>query len=352
MTMKLGLSAALLLYSTFAFCHYQISGYIHSGGERKIIFLSLLKHHESATIYPAQVISKVTTDRSGFFRFTGDELPEKNKFYRIHTNFHEGSSGLEIYTDGKKRNYHNFIFSNNDTLFFPSNESVWFSSAKNTNAAHVAYENLLSFIADRQKEINNITNAEILMTAKRKSFEKLKSYVTDSIQSPLVKLLAFRYLNIEAARIQNDFKEDPEFYYDIKDALNSDYNGKSYYLEFEQEFYKLSYHSLYAQLNTAKRINFYLLLAVGILMILLILSLFKIYAKNSSKRIENQLLNLTAQEKKVAVLILKGETNKSIASTLFISLSTVKSHVNSLYAKLNVTNRQEFKDKYQNQPWD
>ena len=38
------------------------------------------------------------------------------------------------------------------------------------------------------------------------------------------------------------------------------------------------------------------------------------------------------------------KTNKEIGSELFISVSTVKTHINNLYKKLNVTSRDEVKN--------
>ncbi|KFB00501.1 hypothetical protein IA57_08445 [Mangrovimonas yunxiaonensis] len=52
---------------------------------------------------------------------------------------------------------------------------------------------------------------------------------------------------------------------------------------------------------------------------------------------------LTNQEQKVLDLLLEEKTNKEIAKTLFISLSTVKTHVNNVYRKLNVQSREEAK---------
>jgi DNA-binding CsgD family transcriptional regulator len=53
--------------------------------------------------------------------------------------------------------------------------------------------------------------------------------------------------------------------------------------------------------------------------------------------------NLTQQEKAVLHEILEGRSNKEIAAALFISLSTVKSHINSIYKKLGVNSRKDLK---------
>jgi ATP/maltotriose-dependent transcriptional regulator MalT len=52
---------------------------------------------------------------------------------------------------------------------------------------------------------------------------------------------------------------------------------------------------------------------------------------------------LSKQEKKVLELILEDKSNKEIANEMFVSLSTVKSHINNLYKKLNVSSREEVK---------
>jgi DNA-binding CsgD family transcriptional regulator len=50
--------------------------------------------------------------------------------------------------------------------------------------------------------------------------------------------------------------------------------------------------------------------------------------------------------------MIENKTNKEIASELFISLNTVKTHIRNLYAKLEVSNRGEFVQKYKNHPRD
>ncbi|NMM47638.1 response regulator transcription factor [Flammeovirgaceae bacterium KN852] len=62
--------------------------------------------------------------------------------------------------------------------------------------------------------------------------------------------------------------------------------------------------------------------------------------------------SLTSQEEKVAELMIDNKSNKEIASELFISLNTVKTHIRNLYAKLEVSNRTEFMEKFKNHPRD
>jgi DNA-binding CsgD family transcriptional regulator len=55
---------------------------------------------------------------------------------------------------------------------------------------------------------------------------------------------------------------------------------------------------------------------------------------------------LTARERQIINLIADGKTNKEIAAAFFIEISTVKTHLNNIYAKLSVKNRKEACAKY------
>lgn len=56
---------------------------------------------------------------------------------------------------------------------------------------------------------------------------------------------------------------------------------------------------------------------------------------------ENELikLNLTNREYEVLKLLVQGLSNAGIAENLFLSLSTIKTHVSNLYLKMEVKNR-------------
>jgi DNA-binding NarL/FixJ family response regulator len=53
----------------------------------------------------------------------------------------------------------------------------------------------------------------------------------------------------------------------------------------------------------------------------------------------DELAELTAQERKILMLVAEGKTNKEIAAEIFLSDKTVKNYVSSILAKLNLQRR-------------
>jgi len=58
--------------------------------------------------------------------------------------------------------------------------------------------------------------------------------------------------------------------------------------------------------------------------------------EQNTQKINNE---LTEQEKKVLALLKEAKTNKEISEQLFISVSTVKTHVSHIFKKKSVKNR-------------
>ncbi len=67
-----------------------------------------------------------------------------------------------------------------------------------------------------------------------------------------------------------------------------------------------------------------------------------------SKKENSQLKVLTEREVEILDLIAKGYLNKEVSEKLFISLGTVKKHVQNIYEKLHVNTRVEAVNKYLN----
>lgn len=61
--------------------------------------------------------------------------------------------------------------------------------------------------------------------------------------------------------------------------------------------------------------------------------------KFNLNQIELKRLNLTEREYQILKLLAQGYSNADIADKLFLSLSTIKTHVSNLYSKMNVKSR-------------
>jgi len=53
------------------------------------------------------------------------------------------------------------------------------------------------------------------------------------------------------------------------------------------------------------------------------------------------LQNLTNKEMTILQLIAEGKSNKEIAAVNYVEVSTIKTHINNIYAKLEIRNRKE-----------
>lgn len=351
MQKRFGFLFVILLFSLPGYAQYKISGYINTEEKEKTVYLSLLQYNEEVAIYPEQIIASTKTDSTGYFEITGRLLPQVNKLYRIHSNRDENTTGFEFNEDGSAKNYHNFIFSNTDTIFFPQGNEIWFSHPQNTNRADAQWRNSIKYELKLTEEYSKTENTDAIMQAETDFLNAYKQYCNDSIPDALVKLLAYSHIKRNVSFVDENYKKDPEFYTNLLNELNEYYSGSSYYSQFLDEISRLSV-SLYKQKMLAYRRVSYTL---GILSLLLISAIVLLYLKMKKIRATANVSKesmLTKQERKVAELIRSGKSNKEIAGQLFISLSTVKTHIGNIHSKLNVSNREELIQKLQNHTGD
>lgn len=142
--------------------------------------------------------------------------------------------------------------------------------------------------------------------------------------------MAVRLLD-EKKLLDKDIAENRAYYNSLLEELRESAIPGSEYLFLEEKMAYLNQSALRKELSFSRWLNFGLLA----LCLLIVFIAYKYEAKTSAPP------ELSKQELTVRDLILQGKSNKEIANELFISLSTVKSHITNLYAKLNVANRQE-----------
>ena len=148
----------LLFLSQKAISQYSISGYLDTSGKQKRVYLSLLEFNSLNGISEKQILSSTLTDSLGYFSFEGSLLSEKHALYRIYANINEGIEGIEKYDTEDLKNFHNFIFTNNDTIVFDKNKKFWFSSETNTNSIDNQLVEYEQYVLKLRREFAEIQN--------------------------------------------------------------------------------------------------------------------------------------------------------------------------------------------------
>lgn len=159
----------------------------------------------------------------------------------------------------------------------------------------------------------------------------LKSYTRDSLHILTIKLAAIKILE-DKQLLDRDIAENTAYYKGLLTQLKDSPIERSDYLFLEDRI------NVILTENLERRIQYGSWLVYGLALLVLLLG-FVIIRQQRTKH--HVMANLSRQESAIRNLILEGRSNKEIASELFISLSTVKTHITSIYTKLNVANRQE-----------
>ena len=92
-------------------------------------------------------------------------------------------------------------------------------------------------------------------------------------------------------------------------------------------------------LKDKNELNYLLFAGFFLLTFSLVLLLVEYFYKPDMANFDKK-NKLTQKENEVLILIKKGYSNKDISNELFISVSTVKTHVNNIFKKKNVTKRE------------
>ena len=161
---------------------------------------------------------------------------------------------------------------------------------------------------------------------------RLTGYAKDSIQILKVKLIAIQVLD-QKDLLHRDIQENLDYYSSLLERLRESAIPPSEYLFLEEKLAYLNQAGLQRKLRWSTGMN------IGFVALLLIMTISLVYIKKRPDKKDNAVLS--KQETLVRNLILQGKSNKEIANELFVSLSTVKSHITSIYAKLNVSDRRE-----------
>lgn len=264
------------------------------------------------------IIDKASIDSLGNFSFSTQYLPEDDHLFRIHIS--KKSDPPASLTIGGKDENHVFFIANrqskillNDvgTADFLKDVTVGgYSPNKNFREIN----EIFSFI-DSTGFTSSIIKIDLIRNAIN---EKLRFYA-DTCSNPLVSLYA-----LYKSQFEKNYPVNQDYY---NKFLKKWKNEKStYFVEFRKKI-------PISQNNN----HFFVFLIGGVGILIGFLSCFA-YFKFINKD-ENPLHDLSVQERKIFALIMEGKSNKEISDNLVIGLSTVKSHINSIYSKLGINSR-------------
>ncbi len=256
----------------------------------------------------------------GSFSFKSKLLTNLDAFYQLHLN-RRGITHNDTIAKSKP-----FILSNRDRINFKLGIQP-FAEYSTTNLADKEWKRLRDFEQRLQKADN----------AFKHNAKERKSYFKDSLRILIVKLIAVQHLE-DKNLLNQDIAKNSEYYLSLLEELQESKLPPTEYQFFEKKLAFLTKEVVEQKYAWSKTIN--IILAVIVFGLIGFTFFNRKYAE--------ALPELSKQERTIKNLILEGKSNKEIANELFISLSTVKTHITNIYGKLKVSNRQELLQKTHN----
>jgi len=347
--MRLKVFILFLFGFSFSYAQYSFSGYIEPEEWQNAVYLSIVEDYRKISgVYSEQIIAKTSADSTGFFEFKGNMLSTNNRIYRIHVdNCSEATQDVTHFnghcSDSKAII---FIANNTDTLKLPfSFENQVFCDIESTNAKANAFVRIDSLKADMRFAYGEFRSEANRKLNNKKWFKTLQNF-GQSLEEPLAELYIYAYLSDRASDLHSYYFKDlleNNYYNNLQERLLAKYSESTYVSQYKNE---LASDKFMLQASKAEAKSFdwvYILLTLLLLSVLL--NVFLILQKQKAKKETSNKLKekLSKQERVVLELILQDKSNKDIAESLFLSVSTVKTHTNNIYKKLNVQSREESK---------
>lgn len=348
MQMKLLVTVLFLLGTGFLHAQYYFSGKLDSSAAGKTVYLSLIQDYRKISRpYSDQIIHKAMAGPAGEFEFRGDNLNSKNRIYRIHVEeCEDGGSETGHFLKGCNA-YRSVLFlaRNQDTLGFPETlGGEVLCSIQSTNANST---DLLEVDALKEQMILDFT--EVPSAASRelnlnKWFLLWKDY-GKAAEEPLTELYIYAFLSDRGSETHDYYLKDlvgSSYYVELAESLEKGYSNATFTRIYRSEI-QADLNVMQGATAPAAKLPWILLCLLSISVFINFYFIRKKGVNKPQKRFTKAEDNLTQQEKAVLHEILEGRSNKEIAAALFISLSTVKSHINSIYKKLGVSSRKDLK---------
>lgn len=293
----------------------------------KAIYLSAIpSFDEMYTASDDMIVFWTEIDSSGYFRLSGDFLPEEDQLYRLHISL-KGDPVSTIMIGGKNQNFTFFIANNHSQIFIQDTSKLFLLNdaiieGGNVNQLMQEVNHLVAYAENTIPSDYPVGRQFVKLALK----EKLKQFA-DTCSHPLLSLYALYQSDFD-----EDLSENPLYYQSFAQKWETE--GSEYFDNFKSRIPD----------NVSLKSSPLLVWLSGLLGLIIGFFLYPFIQKLRKKLIltpEKRFQQLSIQERKIFALLQKGKSNKEISHELNIELSTVKSHVSSVYAKLKIKSRKE-----------
>ncbi|WP_324025457.1 helix-turn-helix transcriptional regulator [Maribacter sp. BPC-D8] len=342
----------LILFSCFkGLSQYSFEGQIADEQSGKTIYLSIIEDYRKfGRISMEQILKKTTTDTLGYFSFKGNNLNDDNRIYRIHLDDCSDASSNSEHFFGSCEFSKSILFvaNNNDTITFPTSfaneELCEITSTNSKSSTFLDIDILKEEMAFDFNEFRSDANRKL---NSKKWFSTLQDF-GENLDEPLAELYIFNFLSDKRNDTYSYYLKDigkTNYYNELGERLLSKYPNAPF-----TDLY-LNEIAIDQQLkdSTSSNSDFWKWLLLALLLLSISLNIYFVLKQRSTSRNlqSDSLAKLTEQENNVIQQILENKTNKEIAAAMFISVSTVKTHINNVYKKLEVSSRDEIKQRFQ-----
>jgi DNA-binding CsgD family transcriptional regulator len=285
-----------------------------------VVYLSLIPDFDNMySISYEMIIDKSVIDSSGRFSFNTKYLPDEDNLYRIHIS-KKGDPPATLIIGGKDENHFFIIANKKSRLVIKDTCKTEFTKnivveGYSPNGMMQQIDGIAGYLDSIDYNVPN-GKPELIRNS---IFGQLRQ-IADTCSNPLVSLYA-----IYKSRFERNYSQNQQFYKNYLAKWKREQS--SYFVEFRKKIPLSNNNSIIQVL-------------IGSLFFIIVLFIFFAAFKMFKKK-RNILKDLSVQERKIYALILEGKSNKEMSDILGISLSTVKSHVNNIYSKLDVNSRKD-----------
>lgn len=347
----------LVMLFAFSSSAMEIKGRIELPEDwQPVVYLASLNSLNSLFVAsPDFIIAESLIHPDGTFHIETSSIPDDNRFYRLY--LVKGYNSSVEFNSSSHRNYQHLLIHRNSIV-----EIEGKIEDDRLIVQHIegSKESLRMLDFDKELWAKKAQLSSNQTKAKRDFIKQdLDQYIKEFVlvnQASLVGLYALCHIEEK----DTDFLQNSAFYLDFEEGLKKEYSRSSYTAEYSELLESLiGFREMVCEIPGVRpKWKDQLLLAQAFLIVLLLIVIVLMYShlkrkksdpiSNEGQDQKNAFMNLTKKEQEILQLLAGGKTNKEIALKLFVELSTVKTHINSIYKQLKVQNRSEATEYYEN----